>query len=276
MPGWWNWQTHRLEGAALERAYEFKSRSGHSNAWGTLIRCNTASNSILKGRRISSSLFYSHAKLFPTSSGPELTPRTRLLTTISSLYTIREREQAFRIVERAIARKSYPVRFFSEIFIQYSLFLGYPAMLDGLERLSAIRRERKTRLITSRKRNAIARKGARILRQIYGDQTEKLIARLDKLEKGLGNRITKDAYGAIMGRPGLPLADREIVNVVVLFIDGFEPQLYSHLRGAIRVGVKPRILRSVLLLAAHIAARSPRRAIHMLNRIQQNEVRRSF
>jgi acylphosphatase len=29
MPGWWNWQTHRLEGAAPERACEFKSRSGH-------------------------------------------------------------------------------------------------------------------------------------------------------------------------------------------------------------------------------------------------------
>ena len=31
MPGWWNWQTHRLEGAAPERACEFKSRSGHSS-----------------------------------------------------------------------------------------------------------------------------------------------------------------------------------------------------------------------------------------------------
>ena len=30
-PGWWNWQTHRLEGAAPERACEFKSRSGHHN-----------------------------------------------------------------------------------------------------------------------------------------------------------------------------------------------------------------------------------------------------
>ena len=28
-PGWWNWQTHRLEGAAPEKACEFKSRSGH-------------------------------------------------------------------------------------------------------------------------------------------------------------------------------------------------------------------------------------------------------
>jgi alkylhydroperoxidase/carboxymuconolactone decarboxylase family protein YurZ len=79
-----------------------------------------------------------------------------------------------------------------------------------------------------------------------------------------------------MGRPGLPLADREVINVVILFLDGFEPQLYSHLRGALRVGVKPRTLHSVLLLAASIASKNPRTAIQILRCIAQNPKQGSF
>jgi alkylhydroperoxidase/carboxymuconolactone decarboxylase family protein YurZ len=205
-----------------------------------------------------------------------LTSRTRLLTTISSLYTIREREKAFRVIERAIRRNAYPMRFFSEIFIHLSLFLGYPVMLDGLERLAIMRGRRTTSPTTSGRRKAVAAKGKEILRQIYGEQSGKLIARLEEIEKWLGTRITEDAYGAIMTRPGLPLADRELINVVILFIDGFEPQLYSHLRGAIRVGVTPRALMSVLILAAHIAAKDPHPAIEILHRIAQNPKQGSF
>ena len=198
-----------------------------------------------------------------------LTARTRLIATISSLYTIRKRQQAFRTVERALKTGTYSTRFFSELFIHLSLFLGYPAMLDGLERLAVIKRRRKSRPTTSKEQESAAKKGERILRRIYGNQAMKVISRLDGLENGLGTRITEDAYGGIMGRPGLPLADRELINVVILFIDGFEPQLYSHLRGALRVGVTRRTLQSVLRLAAHIASKDPRKAIEMLRRIAQ-------
>jgi acylphosphatase len=37
-PGWWNWQTHHLEGVAPVRACEFKSRSGHNaKGWRIVI-----------------------------------------------------------------------------------------------------------------------------------------------------------------------------------------------------------------------------------------------
>jgi 4-carboxymuconolactone decarboxylase len=196
-----------------------------------------------------------------------LAPRIRLLTTLSALYTISERERASRVLERAVRKKLYPFRFFSETFIHLSLFLGYPAMLDGLERLSALKRRRTGGSGPSRSTKGAARKGKTILRQIYGQQAEKLLARLNGLQPGLGIRITEDAYGSIMGRRGLSLADREIINVVILFIDGFELQLYSHLRGALRVGVNPLTLESVLLLAARLARKTPRRAIEMLRRL---------
>ncbi len=205
-----------------------------------------------------------------------LAPRVRLLTTLSSLYTIGERERASRVVERAVRKKLYPFRFFSETFIHLSLFLGYPAMLDGLERLSVLKRGRTGGSASPLGAKGSARKGKTTLRQIYGEQAEKLVSRLNGLQPGLGTRITEEAYGAIMGRRGLSLADREIINVVILFIDGFELQLYSHLRGALRVGVNPRTLKSVLLLAARLARKTPRREIEMLRRLASNPKRRSF
>jgi len=33
LPEWWNWQTHHLEGVALERAYRFKSGLRHKYHW---------------------------------------------------------------------------------------------------------------------------------------------------------------------------------------------------------------------------------------------------
>jgi len=193
-----------------------------------------------------------------------LTSRAGLLTKIAALCTIRKRETAFRLVEQALREKAFPRRFFSELFIHLSLFLGYPAMLDGLERLAAITRRKAAGGTVSRGKKGIAKKGNVILRRIYGDQASKLIFHLDQLEEGLGTRIAADAYGAIMSRRGLTLADREIVNVAILFIDGFERQLYSHVRGALRVGVSPRTLKSVLVLASRISGKNALSAIMLL------------
>ncbi|HEX9615329.1 MAG TPA: carboxymuconolactone decarboxylase family protein, partial [Bacteroidota bacterium] len=42
---------------------------------------------------------------------------------------------------------------------------------------------------------------------------------------------------------------REIVNVVVLSLQGLERQLLSHLRGALRTGISIEELREILTLA---------------------------
>jgi 4-carboxymuconolactone decarboxylase len=58
-----------------------------------------------------------------------------------------------------------------------------------------------------------------------------------------------------MGRPGLDLATREILNVALLSATDFTLQLHSHLRGALRAGVDPGLLRVVLLAATeHLPA----------------------
>ena len=109
--------------------------------------------------------------------------------------------------------------------------------------------------------------GKRILERIYGQQTPKLLRHLDNVHPGLGHRITQDAYGLIMNRDGMTLPERELANVVVLYAHGFDRQLYSHLRGALRVGVSKRTLKSVILLAADMVARASEQTLEIIDKL---------
>jgi 4-carboxymuconolactone decarboxylase len=114
------------------------------------------------------------------------------------------------------------------------------------------------------------------LRKVYGDQTPKLLEHLDDLLPGLGMRIAEDAYGTVMARPGLTLAERELVNVIVLFIEGYHRQLYSHLRGSLRSGVSPAVLKSVLRSAGKIAKLDVRRPLATVDDIVRSRSARSL
>jgi 4-carboxymuconolactone decarboxylase len=139
-------------------------------------------------------------------------------------------------------------------------------MLDGLENIADASPKRKRLSLRMQGGNAHTI-GRRILERIYGGQTSKLLRHLDDLYPGLGHRITQEAYGLIMNRGGLTLRDRELVNVVVLYVHGFKRQLYSHLRGALRVGVSKTTLRSVVLLAANVVGKDSRQALATLDRL---------
>lgn len=149
-------------------------------------------------------------------------------------------------------------------------------MLDSLEMLAVLDRNKRRRVVSSVRRADARRRGVENVRKISGDQATKLIARLDELLPGLAERITEDAYGRIMSRRELRLSERELVNVVVLFIQGFERQLFSHLRGALRVGVKPRTLKAVLVMAANAASKNAQEAMKTVDLLVQGQGRASF
>jgi 4-carboxymuconolactone decarboxylase len=178
-----------------------------------------------------------------------------------------ERKRARALVTREIRRRGLSPQFFSEVYIHLSLFLGYPLMLEGLEHLADIARSPRRRTLKDSNSSA-HRHGRHILRRIYGAQTTKLLRHLDDVYPGLGHRITQDAYGLIMHRPGLTLPERELVNIVVLFVHGFDRQAYSHLRGAMRVGVAARTLMMVIQHAARISGAKPEDALATIRMLQ--------
>jgi 4-carboxymuconolactone decarboxylase len=174
-----------------------------------------------------------------------MNPRKRSVIVVSALYASGKPQRVDRWLRTNKAAHRIGRLFFEELFIHLSLLLGFPAMIDGLERLSmhfptASRRRRKQKS---------AEGGSSLLQRVYGDQAARLLANLGSFHPELPTWVVKDVYGKVFARRGLTLSERELANVVVLSFQNLEKQLRSHIRGAQRVGLSLADLNEALALA---------------------------
>jgi 4-carboxymuconolactone decarboxylase len=92
-------------------------------------------------------------------------------------------------------------------------------------------------------------RGAEWFDRVYGEGKG---AGLVEQQTGLGQDLARFgvefAFGDIYSRPGLSLAQRELLSLASLVtIGGLEPQLRGHTRGALHVGCTPtEILETVI------------------------------
>lgn len=92
-------------------------------------------------------------------------------------------------------------------------------------------------------------KGKEWFDKVYGEgKSDGLV----EMQTGLGQDLARFGiefnFGDIYSRPGLSLAQRELLSLASLVtIGGLEPQLRGHTRGALRVGCSPtEILETVI------------------------------
>ena len=91
--------------------------------------------------------------------------------------------------------------------------------------------------------------GARWFEAVYGEgKAEGLVEMQTGRAQDLARLGVEFNFGDIYSRPGLTLAQRELLSLAALVtIGGLEPQLRGHTRGAIRVGCTPtEILETVI------------------------------
>lgn len=208
------------------------------------------------------------------STSPSL--RIRTLVAFSAFLCLQKRKNAYSLMSRQMRGTTLRAEFFSEVLIHLSLFLGYPAVLEALEVLSHSSSHRlRTVSLGAGGRNKSV-KGRILFRAVYGPQTPRVLHYLEKLHPGLANHILGEAYGRIMSRGGLTLSEREIINVVVLFLQGYEKQLYSHLRGALRSGISLPVLVDALQYAGTLGNLSVRRVVQILRHIDGRQAASSF
>ena len=96
--------------------------------------------------------------------------------------------------------------------------------------------------IGSRGRRAARRCAARCTGRAY----HKLLVNLRALHPALENLVLVDAYGKVIGRPGLDLKRRELCTVATTAVLGTADQLHSHLRGALNTGASSHEIEAVL------------------------------
>jgi 4-carboxymuconolactone decarboxylase len=140
-----------------------------------------------------------------------------------------------------------------EMLLQTHLFAGYPATIKALSLwrglAGAASGPAADEPATDERPEEWDARGAEVCRRVYGGQYERLRGHVASLHPDLERWMVRDGYGRVLGRPGLPLRDRELCVVALLCGQDAEPQLYSHLRGALQVGATEEEVEAVLRIA---------------------------
>src|SRR5947199_9290760 len=95
---------------------------------------------------------------------------------------------------------------------------------------------------------AWAERGAQVCATVYGRAYHKLLVNLRSLHPALEDLVLVDAYGKVIGRPGLDMKRRELCTVAAIAVLGTAQQLHSHLRGALNTGATREEIEAVLAL----------------------------
>jgi 4-carboxymuconolactone decarboxylase len=94
-------------------------------------------------------------------------------------------------------------------------------------------------------------RGLATRRQVLGtDYVERALAGADDFSQPLQELVTEVAWGTVWQRPGLALAERSLLTVVMLVALNRPHELKTHLRGALNNGVSREKIREALLHAA--------------------------
>jgi len=152
-----------------------------------------------------------------------------------------------------------------EVILQSYLFAGIPRALNAMRewrRVSGVAAPRRDDAETQNLAAWHAR-GEAVCALVYGKFYERLRHNVAELHPALDEWMIVDGYGKVLGRPGLDLRRRELCAVAACAVLRQEPQLHSHLHGALHVGAAPSDVDATLdevlpLIDAPAAARARR------------------
>lgn len=146
------------------------------------------------------------------------------------------------LLETALARitTTQEASMMYEALLQSYLFGGFPAALDGLGQWYAYVRSRDVLPGTASPEEPSIQRyqadGTVLCKAIYGSVYERMMERLELVSPDLASWMIVEGYGKTLSRPGLSTVDRELCNAAILGALGRTTQLYSHVRGSLRMG----------------------------------------
>lgn len=164
-------------------------------------------------------------------------PETEVLVRLSAAVAsgdARRRSEAMRgALDRARPRAV------EEALLQSYLFLGFPAALTALAEWRALTGHEPESQPGDEDPDQWLARGSVVCRTVYGRAYEKLRGSVRRVHPALDDWMVREGYGKVLARDGLDLASRELCIVAILGATGWEPQLHSHLRGALHAGCDP-------------------------------------
>jgi len=182
-------------------------------------------------------------------SHPRTPGREELIALSAALATgdMSRRDRALRRARSAASTLAV-----EETILQSHLFLGYPAALNALAAWREISGFEPQPHAES-PGVSWAERGERICQAVYAGQYGALRESVRRLHPDMERWMVEDGYGRVIGRPGLPLLERELCIVALLAVLHVPRQLYSHLRGALNVGAEEPEVAQALEIAASLS-----------------------
>jgi 4-carboxymuconolactone decarboxylase len=190
------------------------------------------------------------------------------LCALSALWLKPQSPEAATILQRYLAR-GYSKDALRETALQLFLMAGFQASLEAMFQIRGILGESLPASVEAPDALLWLERGGELQAEVYREKIGKLRVNLSDASPELAEWTVLVGYGLVLSRPGLPPHWRELLEVVLLVIQGFPRQLHSHLRGALNLGASTDEV-ELALQASCIFATEPegRSAWHMWRRIQ--------
>jgi len=134
---------------------------------------------------------------------------------------------------RAALDDGVPPNDLAEATLQVFLFAGYPRTIVAFQALHEVAPGPPP---LEPPREDYAERGREVFGQVYGKHAESVLEMLGDLHPDFARYVVHDAYGQVLGRPFLPLVERELLAVAMLSALDLSEQLKAHVRGAMRAG----------------------------------------
>src|SRR3989475_47340 len=167
---------------------------------------------------------------------------------------ITELGQRFREARAA----GVPDLWVEELLLQSLLLVGYPLALVGFgvwrEVTGPVARggggagASAGEELAHEEWQAWAERGAQVCAAVDGRAYHKLLVNLRSLHPALEDLVLVDAYGKVIGRPGVDMKRRGLCTGAAIAVLGTAQQVDSHLRGALNTGATREEIEAVLAL----------------------------
>ncbi len=195
------------------------------------------------------SLFRDRIAGFDSSSADMQEVSQRILALYSAAIALGDESSLSTLIALG---NSYQItrNMYYEIVLQSYLFLGFPRMLQAAAHLDTVIPQKDPS--TSLQRVSAAEtadwfeRGVRLCRNVYLDNYERLKARVESFAPEIFQWMIFEGYGKVLSRPGLEITTRELAIVSCLTVENMEPQLLSHIKGALHVGVSDGMVVQVI------------------------------
>src|SRR5262245_52494523 len=166
-----------------------------------------------------------------------LDPQTLALVRIA-VATATGDEQKLRDRMTAARGAGVPPLWIDELLLQSFLNVGYPLALVafGVWRSVAGPVQDRGEPIAHPEWERWTKRGVEACGEVYGRTFHKLMLNLRSLHPAIEPLVVVDAYGKILGRPGLDSKRRELCTLAAIAMQNAPRQLHAHLRGTLNTG----------------------------------------